>query len=196
MAGPPILDFPDPPDLIMNSPFRVDTPRLYIREWQSGDRPGLERLTGDAEMMRYITGGETWDADRIDGMIERQTASLRNTGLCVGAVCLRDSDELIGIAGAQPLDRLDGFDLAWWIWRDWWGRGLATEAADAACRHALRHGPPRVYACIDPDNGASLRVAQKIGMRPAGRRSADQTASWRPPVEVLLFVAGTDPVGP
>lgn len=178
----------------MNSLFRVDTPRLYIREWQSRDRPGLQRLTGDAEMMRYITGGETWGADRIDGMIERQTASLRNTGLCVGAVFLRDTDELIGIAGAQPLDRLDGFDLAWWIWREHWGRGLATEAADAACRHALRHGLPRVYACIDPDNGASLRVAQNIGMRPAGRCSADQTASWRPPVDVLLFVAGDDPV--
>lgn len=180
----------------MNNLFRVDTPRLYIREWQSADRPGLERLTGDAEMMRYITGGEIWGAERIDGMIERQTASLRNTGLCVGAVFLRDTGELVGIAGAQPLDRLDGFDLAWWIWREHWGRGLATEAADAVCRHALRHGIPRVYACIDPDNHASLSVARKIGMRPAGRSRADQTASWRPPVDVLLFVAGDDPVSP
>ncbi len=196
MSGGWILDFPTPADLSVTRTFRVDTPRLQIREWQPHDRPGLQRLTDDAEMMRYITAGEPWSTARIDGMFDRQAASLHNTGLCVGAVFLRETGELIGIAGAQPLDRLDGFDLAWWIWREHWGRGLATEAAAAVCRHALQHGLPRVYACIDPDNQASLGVARNIGMRPAGRCRADQTASWRPPTDVLLFVAGADPLSP
>lgn len=168
--------------------FRIETERLLIREWRREDRPGLERMTGDATMMRFITAGEVWDAQRVDGLMARQRASLDRTGTCMGPVLLRDSGEMIGVAGAQPLDRLDGFDVGWWIWRDWWNRGLATEAARAVCRDAFeRVGLPRVYACIDPDNLSSRRVAEKLGMRLGGRCRADQTASWRPPVEILRY---------
>lgn len=173
--------------------LRIETERLLIREWQPEDRPGLERLTGDADMMRYITGGEAWTAERNDGLVARQRANLAATGLCMGPVLLRETGEMIGVAGAQPLDRLPGFDLGWWIWREYWNRGLATEAATAVHRDAFeRANLERVYAVIDPDNVSSRRVAEKLGMRLHGRCTADQTASWRPAVDVLIYVAGRD----
>ncbi|MEQ1440435.1 GNAT family N-acetyltransferase [Fontimonas sp. SYSU GA230001] len=173
-----------------DSPFRIETQRLLIREWRAEDRPGLERLTGDAQMMRYITGGEVWNAERNDGLVARQQAHLAATGLCMGPVLLRATGEMIGVAGAQPLDRLPGFDLGWWIWRAYWNQGLATEAAWAVYRHAFdRGGLDRLYAVIDPDNGASRRVAEKLGMRLHGHSTADRTASWRPAVDVLLYLA-------
>lgn len=179
------------------TPFRIETERLLIREWRSEDRPGLERMTGDPGMMRYISGGEVWDADRNDGLVARQQANLHATGLCMGPVLLRRSGEMIGVAGAQPLDRLPGFDLGWWIWREYWNHGLATEAALAVYRHAFdRGGLARVYAVIDPDNFPSRRVAEKLGMRLHGRSTADQTASWRPAVDVLLYVAERDAEAP
>ena len=39
---------------------------------------------------------------------------------------------------------------------------------------------------------SSRRVAEKLGMRLHGRCTADQTASWRPVVDVLVYVAGRD----
>jgi RimJ/RimL family protein N-acetyltransferase len=46
------------------------------------------------------------------------------------------------------------------------GRGLATEAARAALRLAFTtYGFHRVYARIDDENTASVRVAERLGMR-------------------------------
>jgi len=170
--------------------FLVETPRCIIRDWQpEQDRAGLKRMTSDAEMMRYITGGEIWDDARVDGLFARQAQSLARHGVCVGALCLRESDEIVGIVGVQPLDRLDGFDLGWWVWREYWNRGLATEAAIAACDDAFgRAGLGRLFACIDPDNGASHRVARKLGMRPHGRMKASDTGSWRNDAIVDVYV--------
>jgi RimJ/RimL family protein N-acetyltransferase len=55
-----------------------------------------------------------------------------------------------------------GFRLA----RPFWGRGFATEAARAVRDHAFDTlALPRLIAIIDPGNLASIRVAEKIGMR-------------------------------
>jgi [ribosomal protein S5]-alanine N-acetyltransferase len=161
--------------------FLIDTPRCIIRAWNpERDRAGLMRMTSDVEMMRYITGGETWDDARVDGLFARQARSLAAHGVCIGALCRREDGEIVGIVGVQPLDVLDGFDLGWWIWREYWNRGLATEAAIAACDDAFgRAGLQRLYACIDPDNHASQAVARKLGMRGIGRMKASETGSWR-----------------
>jgi RimJ/RimL family protein N-acetyltransferase len=47
-----------------------------------------------------------------------------------------------------------------------WGRGYATEAAHAVRDLAFTTlGLKRLIAMIDPANGASIRVAEKIGMQ-------------------------------
>jgi RimJ/RimL family protein N-acetyltransferase len=49
--------------------------------------------------------------------------------------------------------------------RDLWGQGLATEAALACRDGAFDHlGQNHLGALIHPDNSASRRVAEKIGM--------------------------------
>jgi RimJ/RimL family protein N-acetyltransferase len=54
-----------------------------------------------------------------------------------------------------------------------WGRGYATEAA-GACLDAAFAGLrlDEVIAIVAPGNAASVRVLEKIGMRPAGTRDA------------------------
>lgn len=176
------------------SSYQIETERLLIREWNgSSDRSALLALSADAEMMRYITGGEPWSEAQLDRFFLRQAANLEASGMCVGALCLRDSGRVIGNAGVQMLDRMDGSDLAWWVGREFWGQGYATEAAQAICRYAFDWGrAQRLYACIDADNRASRRVADKLGMRLSGVRAADQTASWRPPNDVLIYMVEAD----
>ena len=49
--------------------------------------------------------------------------------------------------------------------RSYWGRGYATEAAQAVRDYAFnRLRLPRLIAMIDPQNIASIRVAEKLGM--------------------------------
>jgi [ribosomal protein S5]-alanine N-acetyltransferase len=60
-------------------------------------------------------------------------------------------------------------ELGYVLARDWWGRGLMTEAARAVVEWAL--ADPRIFrvwAVTDVDNAASARVLEKIGMQREG----------------------------
>lgn len=170
-------------------PFRIETPRLVIRPWEPADRAALRRFVNDADMMRYISFGRVWDETRIDALLARQAGFLLNHGCCVGAAVLKQSGEVAGVAGIQPQDKSGEYEFAWWIWKDYWNRGLATEAAEALKCHAFEvMRLPRVVAIADVPNLASIRVMQKIGMRSEGRRNAHDLAERHPDVEVEYYV--------
>ncbi|MCA1799492.1 MAG: GNAT family N-acetyltransferase, partial [Xanthomonadaceae bacterium] len=78
--------------------------------------------------------------------------------------------------------------LGWWVWKDYWGRGFATEAAEALVVHARDvMGLTRVVAVIDPLNTASIRVAEKIGMRFEGIISARDTVARRDDIPIAIY---------
>lgn len=70
-----------------------------------------------------------------------------------------------GIGGIAP----EEVELGWTIVEPARGRGIATEAARAAAADAFaRAGAPWLVAYIRPESGASIRVAEKLGMRREG----------------------------
>ena len=167
--------------------FEFSTERTRLRPWRESDRAGLRRLVSDPQMMRYITG-HVWEEPAIDAFFERQHNNMLRDGICMAALLDLHTDELIGVVGAQTLDVLGGRDVGWWIWRERWGQGLALEAAQAVVDHQRHHGySGGITAVIDPQNQASIRVAQKMGMRYHSHCTADQTGSWRPPVPVNVY---------
>lgn len=165
----------------------LTTERLTIRPWAPADRPALERMAFDPEMMRYVSGGEPWTDARVDAFLERQAGYLQRHGLAFGAVELRDTGEVIGTSGLQPLDSGE-FEIGWWIWKAHWGRGLAVEATRPVIEHARSAmGLDRLVAVIDPPNAASIRVAEKLGMHFERRMSARETRAERPDQPIVLY---------
>jgi [ribosomal protein S5]-alanine N-acetyltransferase len=167
--------------------FEFVTERLRIRPWQVGDRPALEQMVRDPDMMRYITRGRTWADAEVDELLERQARHLQNHGICFGAVELAASGEVIGMVGMQPLD--DGqFELGWWIWKEHWRRGYALEAARPFVAHARDvMGLERLVAVIDPPNAASIKVAERLGMTFECIKSAAETIAKRPDIPIAYY---------
>ena len=58
----------------------------------------------------------------------------------------------------------DAHDLGYALRSDYWGRGIAAEAAAAVLREAEAAGVPFVTATHDVENPRSGRVMQKLGM--------------------------------
>lgn len=170
-------------------PFHLDTPRLLIRPWQAADRPALARFVTDAEMMRYISAGALWDDAEIDAAMQRQARQLSVHGCCLGAAVAKADGQVAGLGGIQPLGETGSYEIGWWIWKDYWNRGLASEIAAAVKRHAFEvMGLPRVVAIAYPDNLASIRVMEKIGMRYDRRVNARQLAARYADAEVVRYV--------
>jgi RimJ/RimL family protein N-acetyltransferase len=79
----------------------------------------------------------------------------------------RESGDVIGDCGPAPVLLPDGrteIELGWHIRRDLQGCGYGTEAARAWLEPLAAAGVPRSIALVRPENLASRRVAEKVGM--------------------------------
>ena len=85
----------------------------------------------------------------------------------------------IGFCGLQPLGigLRNEVEIGWWLAQRCWGQGLATEAARSVMEYAFRSvGLERVIAIAQPENGASRRVMEKIGMQYESRARAQRVS--------------------
>ena len=134
---------------------------------QRDDSAALEDLFGDSEVMRFGAGvqSQSW----VRSWIEKRQTDYELHGFGLWGVVDVSGGELIGYCGLTDFPNIDGrheVELGYRLIRRHWGRGIATEAARAVRDHAINVlGLTRLIALIDPDNTASIRVAEKIGMQ-------------------------------
>jgi len=148
-------------------PHHLETDRLWLCEWSPADLEASRPIFTDPDVMRYISGGSPRSDAQICEFIARQQNHFRTRGFCLWKLLLKPQARLIGFCGLQPL-QLDGaseVEIGWRLAKDQWGRGLATEAARVALQHAVEHAHLScVIAIAMPENRASLRVMEKLGM--------------------------------
>ena len=173
----------------MGNPFAIATDRLLIRPWEPEDHAGFRAMVSDPEMMRYISAGLPWSEERIAEFFARQLRHLASHGCCMGALVERaGGNRLAGVCGLQPLGKTSEIEVGWWVVKDLWGRGLATEAGGAALRFGWEAlGLERVHAIAVPENRASLRVMEKLGLRFARRATGRELGLAVPDVELVLY---------
>jgi [ribosomal protein S5]-alanine N-acetyltransferase len=144
----------------------LETSRLILRPFQEDDIGCLAELMANHDFMRFSLGPYT--RDKTQTVLEK-FLSWNQAGLpSQFVVILRRNTELIGYCGFLhwQIDGTDEVEIGYRLHPDYWNRGLATEAARAVRDHAFRDlRLPRVISLIHPDNIASRRVAEKIGMR-------------------------------
>jgi ribosomal-protein-alanine N-acetyltransferase len=148
------------------------TRRLIMREFTQGDWPAVLAYQRDPLYLRYYEWTERTpqaveefvqtfiSQQREQPRIKFQLALvLKATGKLIGNCGIRMSS-----SGAHEADI--GYELS----PDHWGNGYATEAAGAIVRFGFTElRLHRIEAWCIAGNAASVRVLEKIGMRPEGR---------------------------
>ena len=151
----------------------LETERLRLRPFVPDDLAEHGRLYADAEVTRYLAGGPyLGDTARLrsERAVRRFVDHWRARDFGVWAVLDRASGAFIGQCGLNTIEGTGEVEVLWALARPAWGRGLATEAAGAALGWGFDvAGVPVVIAIAAPENAASQRVMQKIGMQYAGR---------------------------
>ena len=128
----------------------------------------MERVFGDPEVMRFGDGVQTkeWVQNWLHTCLERY---YRIWGFGPYAVIEKRSRDVIGYCGLFFFPEINGqpeVEIGYRLARSSWGHGYATEAACAVRDFAFASlSIKRLIATIDPSNAASIRVAEKIGMR-------------------------------
>ena len=148
----------------------LETARLVLRPLAETELDAVHRVSNDPQVRRYLWDDQPVSRAAVEGVISRSLEAFAEGGFGLFGVRLRDGDgELVGYCGLLHLGVTERVELLYAILPDWWGRGLATEAARACLRFAFEEaGLESVVAGTDPPNSASLRVIEKLGMRPVG----------------------------
>jgi ribosomal-protein-alanine N-acetyltransferase len=146
----------------------LQTERLTLRRFVPGDLPALSALYADPEMRRYFPDG-TLSADETLRELEWfQHGHPEHPQLGLWATIERSTGLFMGRCGLLPwtIDSQREVELAFLIDKRRWGEGFATEAAAGIVRYARdRLDLNRLICLIMPGNAASVRVAQKAGLR-------------------------------
>jgi [ribosomal protein S5]-alanine N-acetyltransferase len=144
------------------------TERLRLRELTEADAPDCNVYESDPEVARY-TSHDVRTLDASLAYIRTSMATVHESPRRTFdfAVALRAEGHLIGRAGIKITDPEIREAMLWYILdRSRWGKGYGPEAAGALLGLGFGElGLHRVYIDCDPQNHASARVAEKIGMR-------------------------------
>jgi RimJ/RimL family protein N-acetyltransferase len=148
----------------------IETERLLLRQLVLDDAEAVFRIHSDPEVLRYT--GDTAPADVEETrqkLAERQIADYRRYGFGRWACALKATGELVGWAGLKYLPELGEVDLGYRLGRDWWGRGLATEAARACVEYGFATlDLPRMIGLVEHAHAPSIRVLEKAGFQAGG----------------------------
>jgi ribosomal-protein-serine acetyltransferase len=126
----------------------VDSSRWHLERWL----PWVPFNTSPEASQRYAEAcAVDWDQGRAARFAVRD----------------RQNGELIGVVGLDSCVHLHrSCELGYWLRREYTGRGLMTESADACVRFAFeRMGMHRIRCAAATDNVPSLRVIARLGFR-------------------------------
>jgi RimJ/RimL family protein N-acetyltransferase len=148
----------------------LETPRLVLREFTHEDDAFVLRLLNEPSWLRFIgdRGVRTLpDARRY--LDDGPRRSYARNGFGLWCVVPKGGDAPVGMCGLIRRDTLPDVDVGFAFLPEAWGRGYARESAAAVLDHARDVlGLGRVLAITDPENAASIRVLERVGMRREG----------------------------
>ena len=146
----------------------VETERLVLRQFCLSDADAMNRVFGDAEVMRFGDGVQTagWVHDWLGRCLEKYQ---QESGIEPWAVVEKSSTETIGYCGLFYFPDVCGqgeTEIGYRLARAYSERSYATEAVLAVRDYGFNNlGISRLISMIDPENVASIRVAEKAGMK-------------------------------
>jgi ribosomal-protein-alanine N-acetyltransferase len=147
----------------------LETPRTLLRKFTLDDVSDLMKLHGDPDVMRYLVGETTDSPITAKASILKYIAHYDRHQIGKWAVVEKNSGTFIGRAGLVVLPVTGEIDLGYALVKNFWGKGYATEIADALASYALTRWPKeKIVGLIRPGNLASANVLQKIGFKLRG----------------------------
>jgi RimJ/RimL family protein N-acetyltransferase len=150
----------------MPDKYFLTTDRLGFRHWTEADEPLAFGLWGDPEVSRTL-GGPFTD-EQIRQRLAKHIAMAREHGIQYWPIFLRANGAHVGCCGLQPYKPAIP-ELGYHLRQEFWGQGIAREAASAVIDYAFAHlNIDSIFAGHLPGNVSSQKVLLSLGFQYSG----------------------------
>jgi RimJ/RimL family protein N-acetyltransferase len=140
----------------------LETRRLVLRPPIEEDLDGWAAVMADGDAARFIGGVQPRSAAWRSLASNAGSWALKGFGMF--SLIGKEDGRWIGWCGPWQPEGWPGTEVGWTLLPHAWGKGYATEAAEAAIGWAFDAlGWDEVIHCIDPANAASQGVARRLG---------------------------------
>ncbi len=144
--------------------MRISTKRLTIRPLEIEDQPHLFQYMSNERVMKYIPEGTYTREGILQFILENQGEQMKHF-----AVLEKQTKQLIGHLAFHPYFGKHTYEIGWVFHPTFHRQGYATEAAQAMIAYGFEElNIHRIIATCQPENTASYRVMENIGMRKEG----------------------------
>lgn len=142
-----------------------ETRRLQVRHLEDADLPDFYAVCSNPELMRYMGDGVPLTEEQTARWIQKSQENYRHHGYGCMAVIDKADGKFIGFCGIVYAPGSSDAEIIYALDKPYWGKGLAREVAGAMLEFGLneRH-LDKILATIHPDNKASVKVVESIGM--------------------------------
>ena len=150
--------------------IELHTQRLHLRPWRDSDREPFALLNEDPEVMAHFPSLQGREASNAS--IDSWQSQFAARGWSNWAAEFVETGQFIGFVGLTVPRRVLPFspcvEIGWRLAREFWGQGLASEAASEVLRAGFeRIGLAEIVSFTAVTNVRSRAVMERIGMRDA-----------------------------
>jgi RimJ/RimL family protein N-acetyltransferase len=144
----------------------LETERLLLRPFTTGDAPFVLTLLNEPSFLQYIGDKKVRNLeDARQYLTNGPIASYEKHGFGLCQVELKDPQTAIGMCGLLKRNELPEPDIGFAFLPDFWNKGYAFEAATAVMKDAReRLKLVRILAIVNADNDASMKLLERLGL--------------------------------
>ena len=144
----------------------IRTNRLLLRCYSKEDLDAYARIMGDREVGKWFPKGDGYTREESEKSLKNILDHWNKFGFGIWAITDKANNVLLGRCGLNNITETSEVEVDFVIAPDYWRNGYATEAAKAALNYGFENLKlNRIIGLAKPENTASRRVIEKIGMQ-------------------------------
>jgi len=143
----------------------METKRLFHRKFVTKDLSKLIEMRVDEDVMKYLGGRKMQNPEALKKRLQFYISCYENPGVGIYAMFWKETNEMIGWSGLQPLEDSDEIEVSYGMIKKYWGMGIGLETAAMWLKYGFESvGLDRIVAVADERNVGSWKIMEKLGM--------------------------------
>ena len=164
----------------------IETERLLITTWTDRDLEDACALWGDPKVMQFIDVRGGLNRDQVWEKLHQEIERQQKFGVQYWKLLLKETKKTTGCCGLRPYNLKNRiYEIGFHIMSAYWGKGYASEAANAVIRYAFdKMRAPKLFAGHNPRNSTSKAMMEKLGFKFVGEQFYEPTGLNHPSYEL------------